>query len=73
MEHLINMQYVINSLVFLAIGMVMLIVAFAVIDLITPRYHVWREIVEKQNLALAVLFGAFLIGVAMIIATAVHG
>ena len=73
METAINMHYVINSLVFSAIGIVMLIVAFVVTDIITPHYSVWKEIVEKQNIALSILLGAFLIGVALIIAAAVHG
>lgn len=70
---MVNMQYVINSLVFSAIGIIMLIVAFAVVDLITPQCKVWKEIVEKQNVALSILLGSFLIGVAVIIAAAVHG
>ncbi len=73
MDHIINIPAVINSLVFSAIGIVVLIAAFAIIDIITPTYHVWKEIVEKQNLALAVLLGAFLLGVALIISAAVHG
>ena len=73
MEVTINMSAVMNSLVFSGIGIVMLIVAFAVIDLITAKYHLWREIVEKQNIALAILIGSFLIGVAMVISAAVKG
>lgn len=67
------MNNIINSLIFSGIGIVMLVLAFVVVDLMTPRYHVWREIVEKQNTALAILLGAYLIGVAVIIAAAVHG
>ena len=73
MDSYINMQSVVNSLVFSGIGIVAMVVAFAVVDLITVRYNLWLEIVEKQNLALAVLLGAFLIGTALIIAAAVHG
>ena len=62
-----------NSLIFSAVGIVMLIVAFFVADILTLRYALLKEIVEKQNLALAILMAGFLIGVAMIIAAAVHG
>jgi putative membrane protein len=72
-QQLINFHYVVNSLVFSVIGIVMLIAAFVVVDIITPRYHLWREIVEKQNIAMAVLLAGFLLGVAVIIAAAVHG
>jgi len=73
MENLINMQYVVNSLIFSGLGMVLLTLAFIIIDVITPKYQIWKEIVEKQNIALAILLGAFLLGIAMIIAAAVHG
>ncbi len=70
---LINMHSVVNSLIFAGIGVVVLIVSFVLIDLITTRYNLWKEIVEKQNLALAILLGAFTIGLAIIIAAAIHG
>lgn len=65
--------YIVNSLVFSVIGIVVLMLAFVFVDMLTPRYKVWVEIVEKQNMALAILLGAYLIGVAIIIASAVHG
>ena len=73
MDNILSMPAVVNSLIFSGIGIVMLIVAFGVIDIITAKYHLWREIVEKQNIALAILVGSFLIGVAMVIAAAVKG
>ena len=72
-QSLVNLHYVINSFVFSVIGIVMLIAAFAVVDIITPRYNLWKEIVDKQNIAMAVLLAGFLLGVAVIIAAAVHG
>lgn len=65
--------YIVNSLVFSVIGIIMLMLAFVFIDLITPRYAIFKEIVEKHNMALAILLGAYLIGVALIIAASVHG
>jgi len=73
MGQLVNMQYVINSLVFSGIGIVVLIVAFVIVDLLTPQYKLWKEIVEHKNVALAILVGAFAIGTSMIIAAAIHG
>jgi putative membrane protein len=64
-------SYLLNAAVFAALGIVIFIVAFAIIDWITP-YHLWKEIVEEKNLALAVLIGAMSIGMCMIIAAAVH-
>ena len=73
MDHVINMGYVINSLVFSAIGIFTLIIAFIFADVITPKTPLWKEIVERQNLPLAILLGCYLIGVALIIAASVHG
>jgi uncharacterized membrane protein YjfL (UPF0719 family) len=59
------------ALIFAFIGIVVFVTAFAVIDKMTP-YHLWKEIVEDHNLALAVLVGAMSIGMCIIIAAAVH-
>ena len=62
---------VINALVFAALGIVIFMVAFFIIDKVTP-YHLWTEIVKEKNIALAILLGAMSIGICMIIAAAVH-
>ena len=49
------------------------VVSFVVLDLVTPKVAVWKEICEKQNLALAIFLGAIAIGMAIIIASAIHG
>jgi putative membrane protein len=63
--------YLLNAAVFAFLGIVIFVIAFALIDWITP-YHLWKEIVEEKNLALAVLIGAMSIGICIIIAAAVH-
>ncbi|MDX2149403.1 MAG: DUF350 domain-containing protein [Bryobacteraceae bacterium] len=63
--------YVINALVFAILGIVIFVLAFIVLDKITP-YALWKEIVEEQNVALAVLVGAMALGLSIIIAAAVH-
>ncbi|MBS1875853.1 MAG: DUF350 domain-containing protein [Acidobacteria bacterium] len=63
--------YLLNAAVFAALGILIFIVSFAVVDWITP-YQLWKEIVEEKNLALAVLVGAMSIGMCIIIAAAVH-
>ena len=44
---------------------------FVIIDKMTP-YHLWREMVEDKNIALAILVGAMSLGMCIIIAAAVH-
>lgn len=63
--------YLLNAAVYALLGIVIFVVAFAIIDWITP-YKLWEEIVEQKNLALAVLIGAMSIGMCIIIAAAVH-
>ena len=59
------------AIVFAALGIVTFIVAFIVVDRLTP-YDLWKEIIEDQNSALAILIGFAALGVALIIASAIH-
>jgi putative membrane protein len=61
-----------NSVLFSLIGILIYGIGFFILDRITP-YHLWREINEKQNTALAILVGAMAIGLALIISAAIHG
>jgi uncharacterized membrane protein YjfL (UPF0719 family) len=63
--------YVLNALIFAALGIVIFVLAFVIVDKLTP-YALWKEIVEEKNLALAILVGAMSIGMCIIIAAAVH-
>jgi putative membrane protein len=60
-----------NALVFAILGVVILILAFKVLDKLTP-YNLWKEIIEEQNSALAILAGLMALGIAIIVAAAVH-
>ena len=59
------------ALVFAFIGIAIFVLSFILIDRLTP-YDLWKEIVQEKNMALAVLIGAFSIGICIIIAAAVH-
>jgi len=63
--------YLLNALIFAALGIVIFISAFAIVDKLTP-YALWKEIVEDHNVALAIMVGAMSIGMCIIIAAAVH-
>ena len=65
------MSNLLNALVFALLGIVIFAFAFWVIDKMTP-YHLWREVVEDKNVALAILVGAVALGMCIIIAAAVH-
>jgi putative membrane protein len=67
----VQLGNVVNAILYAAIGIGIFIVAFFVIDKITP-YHLWKEIVQEHNTALAILLGAMSVGICIIIASAVH-
>ena len=61
-----------GSILYALIGVTVFWVSFIAIDKLTP-YKLWEEIVEKQNMALAIVVGALALGVSIIVAAAVHG
>lgn len=69
--NLIPVANILSALVFTFIGLLVFVVAFVAMDKMTP-YHLWKEIVQEHNLALAVLLGAMSIGICIIIASAIH-
>jgi putative membrane protein len=69
--NLVPLGNVIAALVFAFIGMLIFIIAFLVMDKLTP-YHLWKEIVQEHNMALAILVGAMSLGICIIIAAAIH-
>lgn len=60
-----------GSMVYALIGVLVFWISFLVIDKLTP-YDLWAEIVEKKNLALAIVVGAMCLGIAIIVAAAIH-
>jgi uncharacterized membrane protein YjfL (UPF0719 family) len=65
-------EVLVGSIVYALLGVIVFWVSFVIIDKLTP-YHLWTEIVEKKNLALAVVVAAMCLGVAMIVSAAIHG
>ena len=69
---LINPQFLINSLVYSILGVIVFWVSFVIIDKITP-YNLWKQLIEEKNVALAIVVGAMCLGIAIIVAASVHG
>lgn len=63
---------IIASLVFALMGVAVFWLCFVIIDKITP-YNLWNELVEKQNVALALVVAAMSLGICIIVAAAIHG
>jgi len=62
---------VLNALVFAVLGVLVFVIALAIVAKLAP-FHVWKEIVEERNLAAAILAGAVALGLCWIIASAMH-
>jgi len=60
-----------GSILYAIIGVGVFWLTFIIIDKITP-YDLWREIVEKQNVALGLVVAAMSLGICVIVAAAIH-
>jgi uncharacterized membrane protein YjfL (UPF0719 family) len=63
-------EAVVATLVFGLIGIALAIIGFKIFDWVTPG-HLEKEITEKQNIAAAIIAGAVVIGICIIVARAV--
>lgn len=61
-----------GSLLYALVGVVVFWLCFLIIDKLTP-YDLWAELVEKKNVALAIVVGAMCIAIGLIVSAAVHG
>ncbi len=72
MEDVVISKFVISALIFSALGIAILTVAMIIFDKLTPG-HLWKEIVEEKNLALALTCAAAIIAIGQIISAAIQG
>ena len=61
----------VGTIVYSAIGVIVMFLSFIVIDKLTP-YDLWKELCENRNQPIATLAAAIFIGIAIIIAAAIH-
>jgi uncharacterized membrane protein YjfL (UPF0719 family) len=73
MEDTIHWNFVLNALLFSAVGIGFFALCFGILEFFTPKVDLWDELTQKQNTALAVFLGAVMLGIAIIIGSAVHG
>ena len=65
-------DYVVSSLVFVAIGIALFGIAFWIMVKMAP-FSVRKEIEEDHNTALAIVIASVIIGIALIVSAAIHG
>ncbi len=61
-----------TTVIFVALGLIVFAASFFIIVRVVP-FSVKKEIEDDQNVALAVLIGSMIIGMALIISAAIQG
>lgn len=64
------LEVLVTTLIFVSIGIVFFAVAYGILS---KLFHIHKEIEEDQNTALGIVVGSIMIGLAIIIAAAIHG
>ena len=70
MNQLIDL--ILTTLAFTLFGLIMFAIAFLIIVKVSP-FSIRKEIEDDQNTSLAIFIGSVIIGIALIVAAAVHG
>ena len=65
-------EYLLLSLIYSAVGIGIFMIAYKVIEMVMP-FDLNKELAEDQNTAVGVLVGSVMLGLALIIASAMHG
>ena len=63
-------ETLVTTLIFVFIGLVIFSVAYGILSKI---FHIHKEIEEDQNTALGIVIGSIMIGLALIISSAIQG
>jgi putative membrane protein len=69
---MLTLSVFLATLLYAGLGIVIFVFSFVLVDKLTPG-ELWREIIERRNLAVALLAGAVALGISNIIAAAIHG
>ncbi len=67
----IKLGALISSLFYSFIGVFVFWICFLLIDKLTP-YHLWKELIDEHNVALAILLAGIALGICVIVAAAIH-
>jgi putative membrane protein len=68
---IIDFKILANVAAYALAGIIIFIIAAFVFEWITP-FKMWHEIVENKNVAVAITAGAAFLGLAIIVAAAIH-
>ncbi len=71
MNEMFQLKYIGASIIYSVVGIIILVVSFWVVEKITPE-NTWKEIVTNKNNAVAIIAAAYILAIAIIIASAIH-
>lgn len=69
---ILTLKPLIGSIIYAILGIIILLITYVLVEKITPE-NTWKEISQNNNVAIAVVFAALIIGISMIISAAIHG
>ena len=72
MDTIINLEHLAGSIVFSMVGFLLLAIAYFIVEKTAPNV-LKRELIDEHNTALAVVIGSLVLGLSIIIASAIHG
>jgi putative membrane protein len=67
----LSLRPIVAALVYSILGIVVFGVAFVVTDALRP-YHLWKQLCEEKNTALAIVVASMALSIALIISSAIH-
>ncbi len=71
MKGIVDWNTVGASLIYAGLGIAILIISFLIIEKLSPQ-NLWKEVSQNKNTALAMMASAYILAVAIIIASAIH-
>jgi putative membrane protein len=71
MGEFIQLKPLITSILYSFLGVLILLVSFYIVEKITPE-NLWEEVIKHKNTAVAIIGAAYILAIAIIIASAMH-
>jgi len=72
MQTILNLDHLLGSVVYSLLGFILLAAAYLLVEKLTPT-SITKELLEEHNTALAIVVGAVVIGLSLIISSAIIG
>lgn len=72
MRSILDPNHLAAAVVYSVLGAAVFAAGFVLVDKLTP-YDLWKELIEKQNRALAMVVGGVAVAMGLIIAAAISG